>query len=327
MRPEGVNSGKPVKSPLDESQHTKNGATEETDREEFYKAAIGPAGLAFYLKSFGLHNRGKIAKREPEWNWPAFFITGPWLLYRKLYAHFFIYVFVASLVNVFSALAGDIINFLCVAMVSVAYAAYANRLYKNSIDKKIEASANKAGDDRLAYLKKVGGVNNGVAWGVGCLFLIGVTAAIAIPTISGDGQRTGTNQQASPGQGLSRLENTVGNDAAAREAKLDRALGIERDANYYSQLNSQATPPAQTPKPQVPRSSGTTIRHYPPEPSPEELRNKVRAAAAEMSRKYPGLEKNPQKLEEFYFLRNHYITNKGVREDRAIRRAAEEVMR
>ena len=48
---------------------------------DFYKAAIGASNRDYYLRAF---QRFKSSGGSGvSWNWPAFFITFYWLLYRK----------------------------------------------------------------------------------------------------------------------------------------------------------------------------------------------------------------------------------------------------
>ena len=60
------------------------------ENEDYYKAAIGERGQAYYLKCF--FNFNLLGKADISWNWPAFFITPFWLLYRKMWLYAAIYL-------------------------------------------------------------------------------------------------------------------------------------------------------------------------------------------------------------------------------------------
>ena len=56
---------------------------------ELYTALIGKKRLDYYLKRFeSFDDRG--GGLIPSWNWAAFFFTWLWVLYRKMYAAFFV---------------------------------------------------------------------------------------------------------------------------------------------------------------------------------------------------------------------------------------------
>lgn len=59
------------------------------DMEALYRAAIGPKKADFYVPKFlGFDQPGASTL---SWNWPAFFVSFYWFLYRRMYATWAIY--------------------------------------------------------------------------------------------------------------------------------------------------------------------------------------------------------------------------------------------
>lgn len=120
----------------------------DTNPMDFYEAAIGERNQNYYLSKFenfdaqgpGLH---------VSWNWAAFFFTGFWALYRKMYGWFFAWWFIATV----GAMFGKVPNSQIQAVVSLitlaswlGFSAYANSLYHHKIKKRI-AATQKANSD------------------------------------------------------------------------------------------------------------------------------------------------------------------------------------
>ena len=57
--------------------------------QKYYKAAIGEKNADFYLSRFHHFDSNGV---RPSWNWPAFFFTFYWLLYRKMGLFALVYV-------------------------------------------------------------------------------------------------------------------------------------------------------------------------------------------------------------------------------------------
>lgn len=99
---------------------------------EYYEAALGYKNTAHYLPVFSRFDAEGIS---PSWNWPAFFFSFYWLLYRKMWgyaaAYFFLPIPLGMIYGVLAAtgeigaVLGGIIN-LGVAFVLVPM--YANAL-------------------------------------------------------------------------------------------------------------------------------------------------------------------------------------------------------
>jgi len=63
-----------------------------TDR-AYLEIAIGPRNTDYYVSRF---ERFASGGSKVSWNWPAFFVTLPWLLYRKMWPHAVLYFFLPT---------------------------------------------------------------------------------------------------------------------------------------------------------------------------------------------------------------------------------------
>ena len=54
-------------------------------------AYLGPKNADYYTRHFRVFEE---ENKTASWNWPAFFLTFPWLLYRKMWLNAALYVFV-----------------------------------------------------------------------------------------------------------------------------------------------------------------------------------------------------------------------------------------
>jgi type IV pilus assembly protein PilA len=131
------------------------------------------------------------------WNWPAFFITGPYFLYRKMWLAGFLYIFYPWILmiplGIFVAVApksaGAIMGagFLLYFASWIVLPMYANSFYWSKINKIIDdipRSVAGQPDKRARRLERNGGTNLAVplvVFLVGGLFSGGMLAAISIP--------------------------------------------------------------------------------------------------------------------------------------------------
>lgn len=164
------------------------------DREEIYKAIIGPKNQGYYLSRF----RKFDAEGKPglSWHWPALFITFYWLLYRKMWLFALLYWFspyllgatVGILMVLFgsgSALAG-VMSMLAAILYLLLPALYANAAYYQHCQSKIREvqGSDKSFDRQLGELSARGGTSVVVMIIILTFMLIGsmgILAAIAIP--------------------------------------------------------------------------------------------------------------------------------------------------
>jgi len=183
------------------------------EQDEFYKAAIGDKNQAYYLRHFQrFDSQGKIGAT---WNWPAFFITFYWLLYRKMWLSAAIYFFSPYLVMFFFGIVAGIMGTSGDAVVGLGYIVYlagaflilpafANALYFKHCKKKIaEARASSPSPEgQLGALHGKGGTSN-AALIVALLFvsiaIIGVIAAISIPAYQEYATRARVSEAAATG--------------------------------------------------------------------------------------------------------------------------------
>jgi len=146
--------------------------------EELYKSILGGRGQIYYITKFDQFDNGAKAS----WNWPAFFFTGIWALYRKMYRWFFAFwgvAFFASIIDKSISSSGIGVFFYLVSM--GLYGIYANYHYHQNIKKKIAVAQQAIKDEvkLISYLGYKGGVNSWVPWVFGALPVI----AILIPII------------------------------------------------------------------------------------------------------------------------------------------------
>lgn len=162
--------------------------------EEFYKAAIGPHKQDYYLNKFARFDRGEA---RWSWNWPAFFVTLYWMIYRKMWLNALGYFALPYVIAVALAVAGaasgsdsliGVGYVLFLAATFILPPMYGDALYHRHCRKKIDAAKRNAsyGDDRsrLMAVAKSGGVSRVLMILGGILIaitMIGILAAVAIP--------------------------------------------------------------------------------------------------------------------------------------------------
>lgn len=162
--------------------------------DELLDAAIGPTNKSYYRPKF---DRFAAGQGSVSWNWPSFFVTIFWMLYRRMYAYALLLIFVMPIVLVmtavvFGVIAGDdsvavstyyllstVIGFIVIPM-------FANRLYYRHATRKIARAKAIYSDkeDQLREVYRTGGTGGAgiiVAVIFGGIMLIGILAAIAIP--------------------------------------------------------------------------------------------------------------------------------------------------
>lgn len=163
--------------------------------EEFYKAVIGDKNQAYYLRHFAQFDRN--GKAGVTWNWPAFFITFYWFLYRKMWLNAIIYFFspylVMALLGIITVIIGDRSGML----ISVGYISYlgavfillpmyANALYYKHCQSKISDAriSSPVVERQLGVVSGRGGTSGAalfVVFLIPFVAIIGILAAIAIP--------------------------------------------------------------------------------------------------------------------------------------------------
>jgi Tfp pilus assembly protein PilE len=170
-------------------------ASNQNDKKALYAAVIGPKNTDYYLDYF-LKADAK-GKAGASWNWPAFFVTFYWMLYRKLWVPAAVYFFAPALAIVTAGVLGTILELsgdasaaliflVAVAVVYVLPAMYANRLYYKKCNELITQAQriHNGREDQLQWLAREGNTSRLGMWLAVALIgiaMIGILAAIAIP--------------------------------------------------------------------------------------------------------------------------------------------------
>ncbi|MBZ0095853.1 MAG: DnaJ domain-containing protein [Sulfuricella sp.] len=146
-----------------------------------YEAIIGEKNTAYYLAKFDQFDQ-QAPGLKASWNWPAFFCTAAWALYRKMYGWFFAILGVSVILNVTEDAGAPVSRFVTLAAMA-AFGVYANSLYHGKVKEEIAAAQLTVRDEPklLAYLRQKGGVHLWVIWVFGLVCVIGILAAISLP--------------------------------------------------------------------------------------------------------------------------------------------------
>ncbi len=159
----------------------------DTQPTNLYEAAIGTRNRPYYLdkfETFDEHGPGL----HPSWNWAAFFFTGFWALYRKLYGWFvgwicmFGFLGVMNIVTAKSPTGAFWVLVGNLAIV-VGFSAYANSLYHAKTKARI-AAAKKSSTDTARVIRRLSagsGVHMWLPISLGVLFGLGILVALVLP--------------------------------------------------------------------------------------------------------------------------------------------------
>jgi Tfp pilus assembly major pilin PilA len=169
--------------------------SKKVERTEYWEAAVGYKNTDYYLTQFQkFANSGVSAS----WNWPAFFITFYWLLYRKMWLYalaFFIFPYILLILFGIilgmsgsdpSSLIAGIFWLLYIGISFILIPIYANGIYYRRVENKIAAVKVGSADNekRLRILSAKGGTSSAAIIVILVIFIpaiIGTLAAIAIP--------------------------------------------------------------------------------------------------------------------------------------------------
>ncbi len=158
------------------------------------------ADSIFVGKNYEEYYRSKFERfdntgSKKSWNWVSFFFTWPWLLYRKMWLNFFLYILAFPIVllvissvsmMILGAVGAIVYYVLAIGFSFVIVPIISNWLYYSHARKKIAAieTAGLQGTDRAAELGRKGGTSLIALLIVGLfmfIFVFGILAAIAIP--------------------------------------------------------------------------------------------------------------------------------------------------
>ena len=155
-------------------------------------AFLGPKNTDYYARHFG---RIQAEQKIASWNWPAFFLTWPWLLYRKMWLNAALYFFVlpivyaflaGALIAAFGAQAGSGLYYLTWFLTAfILIPMFANWLYYRHAQGKMQkvAASVASQDEQAQRLARIGGTSSIVIvlLPLAIVAVIGILAAIAIP--------------------------------------------------------------------------------------------------------------------------------------------------
>ena len=159
-----------------------------TSEEQDLSAFIGPSNNDYYMDRFRRIDEG----RGGGWHWPAFFITGGWLLYRKMWLAALAYLFGLPIIaTLLSSVVSVAINETLGGLIYIAYVIslflvvpfFANKLYYARAKSKI-ATVNGSGLDeanRRQTIERKGGTSLIAAILILMIPFAGIMAAITIP--------------------------------------------------------------------------------------------------------------------------------------------------
>lgn len=168
----------------------------ETDgaaQEQLYRAAVGPRKESYYVPRFLKFDTAGDSRVS--WNWPAFFVTFIWMLYRRMFGYALAYFFVLpialylvgfALVAALGPFAG-IASYYAVALgvIFILVPMFANALYHRCVKRKIakKAAAGPATKDLINELERGPHTSNAalIVVPIFLVFIVGILAAIAIP--------------------------------------------------------------------------------------------------------------------------------------------------
>lgn len=161
--------------------------------EELYRHAVGERKAGYYLPLFYRFDQGSS---QVSWNWPAFFVTFFWLLYRRMYGLAFGYVLLWPILFVIlltvttwlvgQAVAGVLCWMLALVAQFVVAPMFANAAYHWHVNRRI-ARLVAAAPSHEALVQRVTGQAStaGGAAAIGAVVygiaIVGILAAIVIP--------------------------------------------------------------------------------------------------------------------------------------------------
>ena len=175
-------------SPSDVNQAPGSDSTPSGD-DDLLSVLVGPGSAHYYMPAF----RRLAAKGGVEWNWPVFFATWPWLLYRKMWLYSIGYMigvpilieilmFVALIVNLSAGFPIFYITYTTyVVVVFILAPMFATRLYYAHARKKIGNVKSRALsiEEQRLEVARAGGVST-IAAVLLPLIMCGFLLAIAV---------------------------------------------------------------------------------------------------------------------------------------------------
>ncbi len=152
--------------------------------QKLYEAILGEKNRIYYQTKFEQFDE-KGPGIKASWNWPAFFVSGVWALYRKMYGWFFLLLGIGLMSDILERAGAPGLSLVVIVIPWVAFAIFANSFYQRNLAKKI-AKAKMTIDDEnklIEHLRHKGGVHTWVIWVVVGIPVIGIIAAMLIPIL------------------------------------------------------------------------------------------------------------------------------------------------
>lgn len=135
-------------------------------------AFVGPDNTGYYMQKY---NEMNMSNSKASWNWAAFLIAGPWMLYRKMYKNALIFFAIALVSNIVPFL-GSMISLALVVCSGI----FGNHLYFMHAESQINASHGMDEYQKQAYLRSKGGTSVGAAIGITLAYVFVVCLIIGI---------------------------------------------------------------------------------------------------------------------------------------------------
>jgi len=170
-------------SPSEHPAQPKASIASSAQTQSLYEAAIGPKNTDYYLTVF---ERFDTAGPGVSWNWPSFFVTFYWFLYRKMWGWAVLYYVVPFFIGMTFGGVSTLLQLAYLGVIFLIFPMYANALYYRHLKKKIQRVTTTINDEQeiLQALAAKGGTSNIVVIIIGVLvviFFVGVLAAISLP--------------------------------------------------------------------------------------------------------------------------------------------------
>ena len=169
-------------------------ASNPSQNEELYRAAVGEKKAGYYVPLFYRFDQPGAARAS--WNWPAFFVTFFWMLYRRMYGLAIGYLLLLPialaivgmlLVLVLGPIGSALYSLLGIVTFFVLVPLFANAIYHWHIKRRLAALAVDAPSHEALVQRVIGQASTAgtaviiAAVCVFGIFILGILAAIAIP--------------------------------------------------------------------------------------------------------------------------------------------------
>ena len=155
-----------------------------------YDDALGSKRRDYYRDKFEDFDQ-KGEGWHPSWNWAAFFFTGFWALYRKMYGWAFAWLVAFTIFGVLGRNPSNKASFWLLVWnlaVVVSFATFSNAIYHRKIKARIAAARLSNPDPSRVSRRLIagGGVHAWVLIALGAIPVMGIVAAVVMPVVYQD---------------------------------------------------------------------------------------------------------------------------------------------